>query len=128
MCLCKQSNVDMRWVRVCVYVSIIINQISSRQLLVCVCNGIAPGSANIRLTMRCTNLCMRDQAWVGVCVCLPQSLSSRQLLVCLCMHMYVYTAERLQLHKAVILLMIMKYFVLKIVSYSQYKYTMKPYQ
>ena len=40
-----------------------------------------------------------------------------------CISSYTNTAERLRLHKAVILLLIMKYFVLKIVSYS---HTTKP--
>ena len=34
------------------------------------------------------------------------------------MYKYVNTTERLRLHKALILLLIMKHFVLKIVSYS----------
>ena len=38
---------------------------------------------------------------------------SRQVLVCVCMYMYANTAERLRLQKAVSLLSIMKYFVLK---------------
>ena len=46
------------------------------------------------------------------------SLSSRQPLVGVCMYMHVNTAERLRLHKVVILLLITKNFVLKIVSYS----------
>ena len=50
--------------------------------------------------------------------CLPSSLSSRQLLVHVCMYMHVNTAERLGLHKTVILLLIKQYIVLKIVSYS----------
>ena len=29
----------------CVYVSVIVNQICSKQLFVCACNGSAPGSA-----------------------------------------------------------------------------------
>ena len=52
------------------------------------------------------------------CVCTASSLYSRQLLVCVCMCMYANIAECLQLHKAVIFLLIMKYFVLKIVSHS----------
>ena len=57
---------------------------------------------------------------MGVCAreimgeCLSTSLSSTVTCVC----MYVNTAERLRLHKAVILLFIMKYLVLTIVSYS----------
>ena len=42
---------------ICVCVCVIINQISSRQLLVCVCNGSAPGSP-----IRCA-------PYMCVCVC-----------------------------------------------------------
>ena len=51
-----------------------------------------------------------------VYVCPASSLYRRQLLVCVCM--YGNITECLQLHKSVILLLIMKYFVLKILSYS----------
>ena len=42
----------------------------------------------------------------------------QQRLVCVCMYMHANTAEGLRLHKAVILLLIMKQFVLKIVPCS----------
>ena len=94
---------------------VIIKQISSTQLLVCVgvCNGSPPGSA-IKQAPRdvCVCLYTREIKWRLGCVCLSSSLSRRQLLVCVCMYMYANTAERLRLHKAVILLLIMKYFVL----------------
>ena len=45
------------------------------------------------------------------CVYLSFSPSTRQLLVYAYTYMYVNTAELLQLHKAVILLLIMKYLV-----------------
>ena len=54
----------------------------------------------------------RSRVGMRVCMCLSP------LLVWVCMYMYVNAVERLRLHKAVILLLIMKYFVLKIVSYS----------
>ena len=81
-------------------------KISSRQLLVSVCNGRASGSA-IRGTPReaCVFVHTKDQGWASGCVL--SSLSRRQLLVCVCI-----TAERLWLHKAVVLLLIMKYIVL----------------
>ena len=50
------------------------------------------------------------------CGYLSPSASSKQL-VCVCMYMYVKTPERLRQHMAVILLLIRKYFVLKVVSY-----------
>ena len=57
---------------------------------------------------------------MGVCMRVRPALSlyRRQLLVCVCLCMYANIAECLQLHKAVILQLIMRYFVLKIVSYS----------
>ena len=50
---------------------------------------------------------------VCMCVCPASSLYRRQLLVRVCACMYANIAECLQLHKAVILLLIMQYFVLK---------------
>ena len=50
---------------------------------------------------------------VCMCVCPASSLSRQQLLVCVCVYMYANTAEQLRLHKAVILLLTMKYFVLE---------------
>ena len=90
----------------------------------CVWNGSAPRSA-IRGTPQmcvCVRLCTRkikgEHGCIYVCVCRLSSLSRRQLLVCECIYMCANTAERLRLHKAVILLLIMLYVVLKIV-YSQ---------
>ena len=136
--MCKQST--WAWVWVCV----IINQLSSRQLLVCLCNGSAPGSPDARPRCVCAfvhsyvrsrvgmGVCMcvsgiitlpsyvKSRVSMGVCICVcpASSLYRRQLLVCVCMCMCANIAECLQLHKAVILLLIMKYFALKIVSYS----------
>ena len=76
----------------------------------CVCNGSAPGSAKKRHAPRCVRVHVRSYVGTGVCVCecLLSSLSSRLLCECICMYMYVKTVERLQLHKAVILLLIKK--------------------
>ena len=65
-------------------------------------------------------VCKRCSVDMGVCMCVcpASSLSRQQLLVCVCVYMYANTAERLRSHKAVILLLIMKYFVLKMISYS----------
>ena len=107
----------------CVYVCIIINQISSRQLLVCVCvfYQSTPGRAvNARTICVCVRAHVRLRVGMSVCmsVCPASSLSRQQLLVCVCVYMYANTAERLRLHKAVISLLIMKYFVLKMILYS----------
>ena len=67
---------------------------------------------------RCTCLCTREQGWVWVFVCYFSSPIDSYLCVCICMYMYVNTTERLRFHKAVILLLIMKYFVLKTIFYS----------
>ena len=66
----------------------------------------------------CTRKIKDRHVYVCMCVCPASSLSWQQLLVCVCVYMYVNTAERLRLHKAVILLLIMKYFVLKMASNS----------
>ena len=94
---------------------------------VCACNGSTPGSAIKESTPRrvCVCVCAHVRSRVGigvcmcVCVCPASSLSHQQLLVCVCVYMYANTAEQLRLHKAVIILLIMKYFVLKIVSYCR---------
>ena len=62
--------------------------------------------------------------WVCVCACFCHFPSPVDSHLCVCMHMYVNITERLRLHKAVTLLVIMKYFVLKTVSYSN---TTTPY-
>ena len=103
----------------CVYVCVIINQISSRQLLVCVCvcYRSTPGRAvNARTVCVCVRVHVRLRVEMSVCMCVcpASSLSRQQLLV----YMYANTAERLRLHKTAILLLIMKYFVLKMISYS----------
>ena len=105
----------------CVYVCVIINQISSRQLLVCVCYQSTPGTAvNARTICVCVRAHVRLRVGMSVCMCVcpASSLSRQQLLVCVCVYMYANTAEWLRLHKTVILLLIMKYFVLKMISYS----------
>ena len=74
-----------------------------------------------RSTPRDVCLCTQDQARVGMgvlYVCLIFTLQKTYLW-----YMYVNTAKRLRLHKAFSLLLIMKYFVLKIVSHS---YTITP--
>ena len=101
----------------CVYVCVIINQISSRQLLVCVWYQSTPGRAvNARTVCVCVHAHVRLRVGISVCICVcpASSLSRQQLLECVCVYMYANTAERLRLHKAVILLLIMKYFVLKL--------------
>ena len=62
---------------------------------------------------------------VYVCVIINPNLS--YLCVYVSMYMHVNTAERLQEHSAVNLLLIMKYSVLKNLLFS-YNYTMQPYQ
>ena len=97
---------------------VMINQISSRQLLlcVCVCYQSTPGRAvNAHTICVCVRAHVRLRVGMSVCMCVrpASSLSRQQLLVCVCVNMYANTAERLRLHKAVILLLIMKYFVIK---------------
>ena len=102
----------------CVYVCVIINQISSRKLLVCVCYQSTPGrDVNARTICVCVRAHVRLRVGMSVCMCVcpASSLSRQQLLVCVCVYMYANTAERLRLHKAVILLLIMNYFVLNMV-------------
>ena len=78
--------------------------------------------------LRCSYvyLCMRDKK-PGIGVCVPSSLSSVQLLVCACMYTYVNTAEQLQLHKAVVLLLKYEVFCIKNSLVLSYNYTMQPY-
>ena len=110
----------------CVYVCL-----SSTKSLVCVCNGSDPGSANKRRATGCMRVCVRDSkdryGCVYVCVCHFSSPVDRCVCVCVCvgvcvwacvyvcvcMYMYVNPTERLRLHNAVILVLIMKYFTLK---------------
>ena len=56
---------------------------------------------------------------VCVCVCVRHHHSTVDSYLCVyvCVGMYANIAECLQLQKAVILLLIMKYFVLKMISY-----------
>ena len=71
---------------------------------------------------RCTCVCARKikgecgRVHVYESVCHLHSTADSYLCVYVCSYMYVNIAERLWLHKAVILLLIIKYFVLKIVS------------
>ena len=71
----------------------------------------------IRGPPRDVRLCTRDQGWVWVCVsvfvCHFPSPVDSYVCICVCMYMYVKIAKRLRLHKAVILPLIMKYYVLK---------------
>ena len=74
----------------CVYVCVIINQISSRQLLVCVCYQSTPGKAvNARTRCVCVRAHARLRVGMSVCmrVCPASSLSRQQLLVYL-FHQY----------------------------------------
>ena len=82
----------------CVYVCVIINQISSRQLLVrvCVCYQSTPGRAvNARTICVCVRAHIRLRVGMSVCMCVcpASSLSRQQLLVCVCVYMYANTAE-----------------------------------
>ena len=69
MCLCKQSSMGIG-IGVCMCdVCVIINQISSRQLLVCVCNGSTPGRAvNARTRCVCVREHIRLRLGMSVCV------------------------------------------------------------
>ena len=83
---------------------------------VCVCYQSTPGRAvNARTICVCVRAHVRLRVGMSVCMCVcpASSLSCQQLLVCVCVYMNANTAERLRLHKAVILLLIRKYFVLK---------------
>ena len=105
------------WVKVCVRVS------SSTKSRVCVCNGSDSGSANkSRPHPRdvCVFVNARSKVGMGVCVCVCHSSSPVYSYLCVfvCKYMHVNAAKRLQLHTAVILVLIVKYSVLKIVSYS----------
>ena len=75
-----------------------------------------------RGALRDVRVCLstRDQGRIWVCFSAISRLQYREphvcVFVCICNFTYVNTTERLQLHKAVIVLLIMKCFVLKIVS------------
>ena len=87
----------------------------------CVCYRSTPGRAvNARTRCVCVRAHIRLRVGMSVCMCVcpASSLSRQQLLVCVCVYMYANTAEQLRLHKTVILLLIMKYFVLKMILYS----------
>ena len=83
--MCIQSSVDSL---LCVYV---------REALLKMCKKAAPRDVCV--------LCTWSSVGMSVCVCVFVSiftpLSNRQLLVYICMYMYVTTAKRLQLPKAV---------------------------
>ena len=87
---------------------------------VCVCNESTPGKAVNRAHQMCLCLCTHKIKGGHECVYMrvSSSLSHQKLLVYLCICSYTNTAEGLRLHKAVTLLLIMKYFVLKMISYS----------
>ena len=115
MRLCKQWRVD---IGVCMCVSSSTNSPVDSYLCVCVCvcYQSTPGRAvNERTICVCVRAHVRLRVGMSVCMCVcpTSSLSRQQLLACVCVYMYTNTAERLRLHKAVILLLIMKYFVLK---------------
>ena len=81
-----------------------------------VCYQSTTGRAvNARTICVCVRAHVRLRVGMSVCMCVcpASSLSRQQLLVYVCVYMYANTAERLQLHKAVNLLLIMKYFALK---------------
>ena len=90
---------DQAWMRiwVCVCVSVIIkNQISSRQLLMCVCNLSTPGRGKKRRRPRCMCVCAGEikhvhspvdrYLCVNVCICMLKQVSDcdyiRQLHYC----------------------------------------------
>ena len=115
MCLCKQWSVD---IGVCMCVSSSIKSPVDSYLCVCVCvlsKHSWKGCKCAHHMCVCVRAHVRLRVGMSVCmyVCPASSLSRQQLLVCVCVYMYANTAERLRLHKAVILLLIMKYFVLK---------------
>ena len=107
-----------------VCVSVIINKILTRQVTTTwVCNW----STKKRTRDVCVFVHARSRKGMGVCLCVCACyfhspvdsyffLTFRQLLVCACI--YVKTAKRLRRHNTFILLLIMNYFILKIVSYS----------
>ena len=86
----------------CVYVCVIINQISSTQLLVCVLTKHSWKAVNARTICVCVRAHVRLRVGMSVCMCVcpVSSVSRQQLLVCVCVYMYANTAERLRLHKS----------------------------
>ena len=100
------------------------HQLNLQQTATCICNGSTPGRAEERRVPRSTCICACEinngHGCVYVCVChfRFQVNSYLCVYVYICMYMYVNTVELLQLHKVIILLLMMKYFVLKIISYS----------
>ena len=77
----------------CVYVYVTIKQISRTQLLVCVCNGSAPGSAIKKRLEMCECVCahVRSRASIGmrmyVCVSHHHSPVDSFLCVYVCIYM-----------------------------------------
>ena len=72
----------------CVYVCVIINQISSRQLLVCACvcyQSTSGRAVNARTICVCVRAHVRLRVGMSVCMCVcpASSLSCQQLLVCM---------------------------------------------
>ena len=118
MCLCKQWSADMS-MGVCMCVSSSTKSPVDSYLCVCVLSKHFWKGRKCAHQM-CVCSCTRKikGGHECVCVCPASWLSRQQLLVCVCVYMYANTAEWLRLHKAVILLLIMKYFVLKMISYS----------
>ena len=113
MRLCKQWSVD---IGVCMCVSSSTKSPVDSFVCVCVCYQSTPGRAVYARTICvCVRAHVRLRVGMSVCMCVcpASSLSRQQLLVCVCVYMYANIVERLRLQKAVILLLIMKYFVLK---------------
>ena len=69
----------------CVYVCVIINQISSRQLLVCVCYQSTPGRA-----VNARTICVRVRAHVRLRVGMSVSGIITLPSTATCMRMWVY--------------------------------------
>ena len=74
----------------CVYVCVIINQISSRQLLVCVCYQSTPGRAvNARTICVCVRAHVRLRVGMSVCMCVSGIITLPSTATCVRMCVYV---------------------------------------
>ena len=92
---------------VCAYVSVIINPLTSRLVIACVYVKEALTKVIKKNELRDVCLCRRPSESMGVCL-LSSLHSPVDSYSCVYVCMYVNTAERLQIHKAVVLLLIMK--------------------